>query len=85
MHTKHDKLLESKKELDSIHTRVSQENIELRERLDDAEEENVLLEQDLKSMQQNKAENIQRIKDQLRDVQHELSAMLLDKGSKTSQ
>jgi len=57
---------------------VAKENEELSEKLNDCEEENVLLQQDLESVQQNKSENVQRVKDELRDVQHELSAMLMD-------
>eukprot|EP00466_Bigelowiella_natans_P012814 jgi/Bigna1/85905/estExt_fgenesh1_pg.C_60369 len=74
----HDKLFESKVELDLVRTRVAKENEELSEKLNDCEEENVLLQQDLESVQQNKSENVQRVKDELRDVQHELSAMLMD-------
>ncbi|GAB5362717.1 hypothetical protein AAMO2058_000822100 [Amorphochlora amoebiformis] len=79
LRTRRDNLNEAKAELDMAHARVSKENSQLMEQLDDVEEENVLLEQDLQAMQQTKSETIQRVKDELRDVQHELSAMLLDK------
>jgi len=75
LHFQHDKLFESKVELDLVRKRVvvqfsliwwrviriffqAKENEELSEKLNDCEEENVLLQQDLESVQQNKSENV---------------------------
>ena len=57
---------------------MSTSNLDLSEQLEYAEEENILLEQDLKTLRREKNERIQRVKDELRDVQHELSTMLLE-------
>mmetsp|Transcript_18610 Transcript_18610/g.45663 ORF Transcript_18610/g.45663 Transcript_18610/m.45663 type:complete len:93 (-) Transcript_18610:73-351(-) len=78
LQVKHDELLKTKNELESIVNKVSEENTELMERLEDTEEENVLLQQDFQNVSQSKAENIQRVKDELRDVQHHLSKMVLE-------